>query len=243
MFVSMWMTKNPICVSADLGLEQIQQIFTEKNLRRLPVVDENHRLLGLIESTNPLLNTITNLPKLHIGDVELSVDESSLSLTAADIMTPLERVHTTEPEVPIEFIARTMSDSKIGVLLVLRDERLLGIITDTDVFRALTAIFNSLSSGVRITFDNSSGRDVFPLIAEVAYEHRLRVVSFVSLHEHERPLCVVQVTGHARGIEAMLNDIWKSHHQVISVLRLGDDDPEEAEEESARQLGYGEYQE
>jgi hypothetical protein len=31
---------------------------------------------------------------------------------------------------------------------------------------------------------------------------------------------VVQVTGPERGIEAMLNDIWKSHHQVVNVIRL-----------------------
>jgi hypothetical protein len=30
----------------------------------------------------------------------------------------------------------------------------------------------------------------------------------------------VQVTGSPAGIEAMLNDIWKSHHQVVSVIHL-----------------------
>lgn len=48
---------------------------------------------------------------------------------------------------------------------------------------------------VRITFGNSAGQDAFPLIAEVTHHHRLCVMSFVSLHKHERPLCVVQVTG------------------------------------------------
>jgi hypothetical protein len=103
-------------------------------------------------------------------------------------------------------------------LPVVRNEQLAGIITESDLFRAFANIFDPGSHGVRITFDNAKGEDVFPLIAQVTHHHRLRVTSFVSLLKHERPVCVVQVIG--ENTEAMLNDIWKSHHQVISVIQL-----------------------
>jgi acetoin utilization protein AcuB len=222
MFVSMWMTKDPITITAEVGFDEIQTILKEKHLRRLPVVDNEGHLIGLIQSGSAILDTTSKVPVLHIGDDELHTKGSELSLTAASIMTPLDRLHTTEPERPIEEVARIMSDNKIGVLPVIRKGQLAGIITDTDVFHALTTIFNPGTNGVRITFDNASGEDVFPLISEVTHQHRLRVMSFVSMHKHERPLCVVQVTGPERGIEAMLNDIWKSHHQVVSVVHLAE---------------------
>ncbi|MGC3981739.1 MAG: CBS domain-containing protein [Steroidobacteraceae bacterium] len=216
----MWMTKEVITVTPEVPAGEIARIMVERNFRRLPVADADGKLLGMVTSQNVLhafpanVNPFTFVASEH-------PDIPALHMRADQVMVP--ELLTTTPEAPIEEAARIMRDRKTGVLLVMRNEQLLGIITESDLFRAFTSLFDPGTQGVRITFDNSAGQDVFPLIAEVTHRHRLRVMSFVSMHKHERPLCVVQVTGTPKGIEAMLNDIWKSHHQVVSVIHL---DPE-----------------
>jgi acetoin utilization protein AcuB len=143
-------------------------------------------------SSHDVLHTFPN-PLAFTGKTPVV---ASPQATAADIMTcdPL----TTTPETPIEEVARLMCDRKVSALPVLRGDVLAGLITESDIFRAFAGLFDPDTRGVRITFDNSAGQDAFPLIAEVANRHRLRVMSFVSMHKHERPMCVVQVTGNRR---------------------------------------------
>lgn len=212
MFVSMWMTKDVLTATPATPLSDIARTMSVRHIRRMPIVDADGRLVGLV-SSHDVLHTFPN-PLVFTGNTDVATPRA----TAADIMTcdPL----TTTPETPIEEVARLMCDRKIGALPVLRGEVLAGLITESDIFRAFAGLFDPDTHGVRITFDNSAGQDVFPLIADVTNRHRLRVMSFVSMHKHERPLCVVQVTGTPAGIEAMLSDIWKSRHQVVSVIHL-----------------------
>ncbi|MGD9843460.1 MAG: CBS domain-containing protein [Steroidobacteraceae bacterium] len=221
MFVSMWMSKDLITTSPDVSVVELARLMRDKAIRRLPVVDQAGKLLGLVSSEEVLHAFPPDVNPFAVANGEMSSQQCGVKLTAADVMSLPE--FTTEPETPIEEVARVMRDQKIGATLVMRKEMLVGIITESDVFRAFTEIFDPGTHGVRITFDNSAGEDVFPLIAELAHRHHLRVMSFVSLHMHERPLCVVQVTGPERATDAMLNDIWKSHHQVVSVIHLGAD--------------------
>ncbi|MES1191740.1 MAG: CBS domain-containing protein [Steroidobacter sp.] len=220
MFVSMWMTKDVMTTTPDTSVTGMARIMSEQRIRRLPVLestDPHSKLLGLVSSHDVVHAFPPDVnPLSFMGRHRNTQPLPQISLTAADIMTrnPL----TTTPDAPIEEVARLMRERKVGALPVLRHDTLVGLITESDVFGAFINIFDPGSHGVRITFDNSRGEDVFPLIAQVTHHHRLRVTSFISLLKHERPVCVVQVVG--ANTEAMLNDIWKSHHQVVSVIQL-----------------------
>lgn len=218
MFVSMWMSKDVITVAPEVSVIEVAHLMGEHRIRRLPVLDNDGHMIGLVSSLEVLHAFPADMNPFALNQNAERLANSGIKATAADVMlaTPL----TTSPETPIEEAARLMRSHKVGALPVMRKGLLQGIITESDIFRAFANIFDPGTQGVRITFDNSSGQDVFPLIAEVTHHHRLRVMSFVSLHKHERPLCVVQVTGTPSGIEAMLNDIWKSQHQVVSVIHL-----------------------
>ena len=219
MFVSMWMTKDVITATPNVALTDIAKTMAENKIRRIPVLDADGKLVGLVSSHDVLHAFPVDVnPFAFMSGKSKGPDAATLKLTAGDVMVhnPL----TTSPETPIEVVSRLMLDNKLGALPVMRKDHLLGVITESDIFRAFAELFDPGTHGVRVTFDNANGDDVFPLIAEVTHHHRLRVMSFVSMHKHARPLCVVQVTGTPSGIEAMLNDIWKSHHQVVSVIHL-----------------------
>jgi acetoin utilization protein AcuB len=217
MFVSMWMTKDVTTVTPEVSVIEVAKIMAAQSIRRVPVIDADDRVVGLI-SAQEVLHAFPADVNPFVFTSGKAPDPATLRLTAADIMSHAPR--TAAPETPIEQVATLMLEHKLGAILITRHEKLVGLITESDIFRAFAELFDPDTHGVRVTFDNTQGQDAFPLIAEVTHRHRLRVSSFVSMHKHERPLCVVQVTGSPAGIEAMLNDIWKSHHQVVSVIHL-----------------------
>jgi acetoin utilization protein AcuB len=136
--------------------------------------------------------------------------------TAAQIMS--RYLHTTTPETPIEQAAALMTGKRIGALPVLRDGRLVGMITESDVFRAFVSFFPALEGGARITFDLSAGEDIFTFIIHEAQRRKLRVLNLITSHQDSIPVCVVRITG--AGTERFLEDLWTSGHRVLNVIRF-----------------------
>jgi acetoin utilization protein AcuB len=224
MFVSMWMTKNPVSVEPTTSLTDLATLMARRQFRHVPVVAQGNdmapKLVGMVTAADilhafpPELNPFSATGPDMLATQTLKAHK--MPVLASDLMT--RNPVTIAPEAPIEEAARIMRDRKIGALPVARDGVLMGLITKSDIFRALVGIFESAKAGARITFDISQGEDVFPLVAEIAARRKMRVVTFVSMQKHERPMCVVEVSGSA--VDKMLDDFWKSHHRVLSVIRL-----------------------
>jgi acetoin utilization protein AcuB len=111
-----------------------------------------------------------------------------------------------------------MRDHKIGSLPVVSNHVLVGLITESDIFRALLEVFDAPVRAIRVTFSLGEDEDVLPLVADIARRRSMRVTSFMALPGHEPPLCVVQLAG--ENADAALDDIWKSKHRVMNVVTL-----------------------
>jgi acetoin utilization protein AcuB len=197
----MWMTQDLITVGPQTALQAAATLMAENNFRRLPVMatfDGEPRLVGILSRTD--------------------IARAPTARTVGEAMTPDPM--TTRADVPIESVAAIMRECKVGSLPVLRGTTLVGLITESDVFEAFIALFDLSNPGARITFDISAGEDILPFISDLATRHQLRISSFTSLHSHERPMCVVHVIGD--GIDAMLEEVWRSHHRIESVVRTGE---------------------
>ena len=225
MFVSMWMTRELITVDPAASLASIAATMSRHRIRRLPVVSpsaEGPRLVGIVSHSDVL----------HA----FPADINPFSANAADSVATLERTRgrarvyaadlmardplVTTPDAPIESAARIMRDRKIGALPVVSpSSTLVGLITESDIFRALMEVFDEPKRAVRITFSLGPGEDVLPLVADIARRRAMRVTSFMALPRQEPPVCVVQLAGEA--VEAALEEIWKSKHRVMNVVNLG----------------------
>jgi acetoin utilization protein AcuB len=227
MFVGMWMTRELITVDPAATLAHIAVTMARRKIRRLPVVNatpDGPQLLGIITHSDVLHAFPVNInPFAAMAADSIATLESSgrqARVYAADLMArdPL----VTTPDAPIESAARLMRDRKISALPVVTGGILVGLITESDIFRAMVEIFEARGRAVRITFSLKPGEDILPLVAEIAQRRSLRVTNFITLSHHEPPLCVVQLAG--AKLEEALDDVWKSQHRVMNVVQLTPDE-------------------
>ncbi|WP_297477625.1 CBS domain-containing protein [Ferrovum sp.] len=217
----MWMTRRLLTVTPEDSLVAVADLMTRHRIRRIPVVKESPsgaRLEGIISYSDVLHVYPKEANPFSPVSRETLMAEFPLesNLKVRDLMraNPL----TTTPEEPIERAAQLMRDKKIGALPVVQGRNLVGLITESDLFRAFASIFETDAKGIRVTFDISAGEDVFPKLSEIVLKHKLRLITFVTLQKHERPLCVVQVSG--AQVENMIEDLWAFKHPVVSVIHL-----------------------
>ncbi len=211
------MTRQPVTIGPDLPLSEAAALMAQKKIRRLLVVEPSPggvHLLGIITANN-ILHAYP--PEVNPFAVIVVPGARQAGLTAGKIMH--RQLFTTHPEAPIEEAAALMRDQKIGSLPVLRDKQIVGLITESDIFRAFVGLFETQGSGARITFDVSTREDVFGLVARLSQKYGLQVTSLIRGVQDNQPICVTRIAGEK--VDTFLEEIWNSGHRVLSVIRFG----------------------
>ncbi len=215
MIVSMWMTRDLVTVEPRTPIAEAAGLMAREHIRCLPVLEPG-------AEAGPLVGIVTANDLLHAFPSDVNPfaaeppDPRQTAMTCGSIMR--RTFSSTTPDTPIEDVARVMLEQKIGSLPVLKDGQVVGVITETDIFRAFLGLIATPGTGARVTFDMSRGEDVFGLIARAAKVEGLCVRSLISAMEGDRPVCVVHVTGER--VDVFLEDLWASGHVVVNVLRF-----------------------
>lgn len=123
MQVRQWMSSPAIAASDRLSAPEALWMMDERKVRRLPVVDERERLIGIV--------TRSDLQS-KLGPFPISWRRLKLGVTDAMSPDPL----SVSPDDPIERAAQLMLARKISGLPVVDGGRVTGIITESDLFRA-----------------------------------------------------------------------------------------------------------
>ena len=114
MLVRDYMTRHPLMVEPDMPAVDAQRFMSEARIRRLPVVGDGKRLLGLVTRESLLVDP-GKLGSLNMWDIAGYLS----GLTLDDVMIKADDVVTVGPDVTIEEAARIMVEKKIGCLPVL----------------------------------------------------------------------------------------------------------------------------
>ncbi len=147
MLIKDWMTKEPVVAKPGTSIMKAAKLMKENKIRRLPVVDDDGRLVGMIsdrdiKEASPSKATTLDMHELYYLLSEIKV---------ADIMTKKPLAIT--PDEPVEKAAVIMMRNRIGGLPVVDAEsKVVGIITDSDVFKVLISITGVLTGGVQLAF-------------------------------------------------------------------------------------------
>jgi acetoin utilization protein AcuB len=147
MLVKDRMTKHPLTIRADATISQTHRYMQEQGIRHLPVVDKSGRMIGLVTEDDLLKAEPSSATSLSVWEIHSLLDR----ITVGQAM--VRDVITTTEDVPIEEAAHLLLEHKIGCLPVMRDEKLVGIITESDLFRTFMELFSARQKGLRITLE------------------------------------------------------------------------------------------
>jgi acetoin utilization protein AcuB len=136
----------------DRPIDAAMRDFRIRRIRRAPVV-ENGDLVGIV-SERDLLDVLPGtLPQL------LAVGEAALDTPVRDVMS--SDVHTVGPDQPLETAAAIMLEQRVGGVPVVDEGGLVGIITESDIFRTLWDVL-TFDGGKRLLVRERAGSDGAP---------------------------------------------------------------------------------
>jgi acetoin utilization protein AcuB len=139
------MTPNPKVIGPDASHPEALRILHKEKFSYLPVVDKAGKLIGMVSETD-LLHAAPS------SATSLSIYEMNYLLSNLKVREVMSSPPITVPEdSPIEETARLMIEKEIGCLPVMRAESLVGIITETDIFKTFVEILGGGHAVLRLT--------------------------------------------------------------------------------------------
>jgi acetoin utilization protein AcuB len=194
MLVRDCMTSPAITIKPDAPFQEALELMRQHHFRRLPVVDYQDALVGIV-SERDLLHAAPSPAS------SLSMWELNYLLWKLQIKTLMtEKVVTVTPQTPIESAARIMVERKIGGLPVVNDDgHVVGVITETDIFRAFTELMAAGVESARIVMRVPNRKGVLAEVAQRIADLNGNIVSVGTYHgKHDNgkeALLLVKVTG------------------------------------------------
>jgi acetoin utilization protein AcuB len=146
MLVKDFMTRHPVMVPPTTPAAEAQQVMRDNKVRHLPVVGDGKRLEGLI-TRERLRVSPTDLGSLNVWEITRFLS----NMTVKDMMLKGDDVITAAQDLTLEEAAQIMAEKKIGCLVVLEQDVVVGIITETDMLVELNQMLGGDVSGVRVT--------------------------------------------------------------------------------------------
>jgi acetoin utilization protein AcuB len=133
------MARNPISIDPQALVGTALDVMRTKHIRHLPVVDEAGALVGVVTDRDlrhaALAPAVQEYLSARAHRMARQLGQTLESLRVRDVMT--WAVVTTGPEAPLLYAALIMFESRVGSLPVLEDGRLVGLLTEQDILKAL----------------------------------------------------------------------------------------------------------
>ena len=145
MLVKDRMTPNPETITTETSLKEALDLVRSRPFRHLPVLDENGKLVGIVTEKSLVYAAPTPTTTLSVFEVDYILSRTKIGQIIEG------QVITVPPDLPLEEAARVMIDRRFGCLPVDEDDELIGIISDTDIFRVFVEGLGGGHPSLRIT--------------------------------------------------------------------------------------------
>ena len=153
MLVKERMSYPVITVHPDMPIMDALDLMKKEHIRRFPVIGKRGRLVGIVSKEDILHAAPSDASSLNVWEVNYLISKIIIKM----VMTP--NVITIEEDTPLEEAARIMADNKFGGLPVIRKGKVVGIITETDLFKIFLEMLGAREQGIRLAVlvPNASG--------------------------------------------------------------------------------------
>ena len=212
MYVKDSMTRDVKTIKPSQTVSEVIALTSETKLRRIPVVDDNNKLLGMITESIISSNTPNRASSLSVFEINYLLNK----LKIEDIM--IKNPITISEDALLEEAATLMNEKEIGCLSVVdKDNTLIGIITRNDIFTAFINLLGYKHSGMRYVINVKEDKTgIMEEIARCFKENNVSITN-LAVYNTSRGIEVVVISGGKNDISSQLKN---SGFNVTSVLSL-----------------------
>ncbi len=214
MYVKDNMVSGPITIGPDQSVSEAIDLMSENGLHRLPVVDKNGKLAGLITEGVITSNTPNNSTSLSVFELNYLLNK----LTIKDIM--IKDVITIGKDALLEEAATILRKNDIGCLPVVdEDNTLIGIITHNDIFTAFIDLLGYNHVGTRYVISVEEDRTgILEDICRVFKEQDVSIAN-MAVYNSSRGIEIVVIV---HGFDNITDKLEKAGYKVTSVMKLNE---------------------
>ncbi len=180
MLVKDRMTSDLITTTTKMAVDEALSLMHENKIRRLPVVDKRGKLVGIVSEKDLLYASPSPATSLSVYEIGYLLSKLSL----ADVMS--KDVITVQQDEAIEDAACLMADNQIGGLPVMDGDELVGIITETDVFKTFIEILGGREEGIRLTLHVTNKPGMLSSLTGAISEHGGDIVALGTFASRQR---------------------------------------------------------
>ncbi len=164
MQVKRFMTWEPIAIYKDESALRAFELMEKHKVKRLPVVDTNYNVVGIISRSDLKIFSNTEKDRLLMEKIKVK-----------GLMT--ENPATVAPETLLEDAIKLMREKGVGGLPVVIEKRLVGIITEYDIFTAMLEGLGAEREGIRITFEMEDKPGNLAKVVNILGENSINIIS------------------------------------------------------------------
>ena len=144
MFVGERMSHPVITVTPETPVHDALAMFKKEHIRRAPVVKDG-KMVGIVSERDLLNASPSPVTSLSVWEMNYLMSK----VTVKQVMT--KKVKCLDANTPIEEAARLMADSKIGGMPVMRSGMIVGMITETDLFKIFLELMGAREKAIRVS--------------------------------------------------------------------------------------------
>ncbi|NLA11914.1 MAG: CBS domain-containing protein [Firmicutes bacterium] len=172
MFVKDYMTPSPVTVSPDDLLGDALDLMKKHSIRRLPVVSRG-KIVGLVTEQDLMKASPSSATSLSVWEINYLFSKIRIK----DMMT--KEIFSIKSDTILEEAALIMQKKQISTLPVLENNKLVGIITESDIFKAFIDILGLNHPSLRVTLLVEDQVGVLKSISEIVDAAGINIVSTI----------------------------------------------------------------
>ena len=189
MAVKDFMTRKVVYISPNTTIAHAADMMREQKLHRLPVI-ENDQLVGLVTEGTIAEASPSKATSLSIYEMNYLLNKTKVG----DVM--IRDVVTISQFASLEDATYLMLKNKIGILPVVDNKQLYGVITDRDIFKAFLEVSGYGEEGVRLRFVTENKVGVLEQIIRLLVEENLNISNTVNIPRKDGKVVIeVQLAG------------------------------------------------
>ena len=213
------MTTGVKTVQLETSIAEGFRLMKDNNIRRLPVLEKD-KVVGIITLTDLHQATPSTATTLSVHELNYLLAKTKIK----DILPKKQKVITVTPDNYIETAAKKMSFNKISGLPVVDKEKLVGIVTETDIFDALIDILGVKKAHSRIDLLVRERPGTLAEIISLVAEAGINILNTVVYYEEKKDRYRIILRLESLDNDELIKKITAKGYEIESVIVKAEED-------------------